>query len=60
LGGRDQEDCVLRPAGAKCLQDPHLTNGMMRWHARVIPAVQGSTNRRTVVQASPCINKTLS
>jgi hypothetical protein len=55
--GRDWENHSLRPAQAKSLEDPILTNKMLvmvlcTYHS----SYAGSINRRTAVQASPGIN----
>jgi hypothetical protein len=45
-GCGDWEDCGSRTAWTKSLQDPISTNGWVQFYSPVIPAMQGSTNRR--------------
>jgi hypothetical protein len=52
LGDRDQEDQSTRPVRAKISQHPVTTNGWAQWLTPVIPATQGSTYRKIVVQDS--------
>jgi hypothetical protein len=49
-GCRNQEDCSLRPAWTKSLQNHISTKGWVQWHMPVI--TWGSTNKRILVQAS--------
>jgi hypothetical protein len=51
LGSRDGEDWGSRPARTSS-QDPISTNSWVWWHMTVSPAMQGSTNRKVVVQIS--------
>jgi hypothetical protein len=43
---------MIQSARQKHLQDPISTNGWAQWPILVIPAVQGSMNRRIAVQAN--------
>jgi hypothetical protein len=40
---------------ARSSQDPISTNGKVWWHMPIIPATQGSKNRKIVVQVVPRI-----
>jgi hypothetical protein len=52
MGGRGWEDHGLNPAWTKFVR-PHLNLHLMWWYPSIIPAMQGNTNRRITVQASP-------
>jgi hypothetical protein len=61
LGGRDQEDHGSRPTLVKKFTRPHLNrNGWAWWHKPIISATVGSTNTRTMIQASQAKSETLS
>jgi hypothetical protein len=46
-GGRESEDHSSMSSLAKSSQDPISTNDSRQWHTSVIPAMKGSTNRRS-------------
>jgi hypothetical protein len=61
-GGRDQEDCSLKPVQAQSQQDPISTNKKLgikinKKHVPVIPGVRG-INMRIEVQAGPSKTQT--
>jgi hypothetical protein len=52
-----REDCGLRPPWAKSSRDPISISGYAQWHAPIIPATQGCTNKKIVVHADSYIKQ---
>jgi hypothetical protein len=53
LGGRDQEDCGLKPYQKKVTENPSQPTSQEKWSIPMITDMQEVVGRKIAVQASP-------